>query len=92
METIIPLIVQLISGGIGGNIAGITKRLSLGTAGNSIAGAIGGLLGGQGMTHMMSDSAQSMLSGVTGQAVGSGIAGIVLTAIVGFIRNTLAKK
>lgn len=92
MEAIIPLIIQLVSGGIGGNIAGIAKKLSLGSAGNSIVGAIGGLLAGQGMTHMITDSAQSMMGGTIGQAVGSGVAGIILTAIIGFIRNLLARK
>lgn len=92
MEAIIPLIIQLISGGIGGNIAGIAKRLSLGSAGNSIVGAIGGLLAGQGMTHMISGATEAGMGGYIGQAVGSGVAGIVLTAIIGFIRNLLARK
>ncbi|KAA6204753.1 MAG: hypothetical protein DU429_05900 [Candidatus Tokpelaia sp.] len=92
MESIISLIIQLVSGGIGGNIAGIAKRLSLGSAGNSIVGAIGGLLAGQGFSHMLTDTAQGMMSGYLGQAVSSGVAGIILTAIIGFIRNLLARK
>lgn len=92
MQSIIPLIIQLVSGGIGGNIAGIARRLSLGSTGNSIVGAIGGLLAGQGFTHMLTGSAQGMMSGYLGQAVSSGIAGLVLTAIIGFIRNLLARK
>lgn len=40
-------IIQLISGAVGGNIPGsLFKNLSLGSVGNSIAGALGGL-GGQ---------------------------------------------
>jgi uncharacterized membrane protein YeaQ/YmgE (transglycosylase-associated protein family) len=40
------LIIQLVSGAVGGNIGGaIFKNLSLGTTGNSIAGIIGGPLG-----------------------------------------------
>ena len=39
------LIIQLVSGAVGGNIGGaIFKNLSLGTTGNSIAGIIGGPL------------------------------------------------
>jgi hypothetical protein len=39
----IPLIIQLISGAVGGNIAGaILKNLNLGPIGNSIAGIVGG--------------------------------------------------
>ena len=44
---IISLIIQLISGAVGGNIAGAAmKESSLGTLGNSIAGIVGGGLGG----------------------------------------------
>ena len=46
--TIINIILQLIAGIIGGNAAGSgMKNISLGTAGNTIAGALGGLGGGQ---------------------------------------------
>ena len=41
------LIIQIIAGLVGGNAAGAgLKNLSLGTAGNSVAGAVGGGLGG----------------------------------------------
>jgi uncharacterized membrane protein YeaQ/YmgE (transglycosylase-associated protein family) len=40
------LIIQLISGAVGGNVAGAAmKESSLGTLGNSIAGIVGGGLG-----------------------------------------------
>ena len=40
---IIGLIIQLISGAVGGNVAGAAmKQYNLGTIGNSIAGLIGG--------------------------------------------------
>ena len=42
------LIVQLVSGAVGGNAAGaLFKNISLGTLGNSIAGIVGGGIGGQ---------------------------------------------
>jgi uncharacterized membrane protein YeaQ/YmgE (transglycosylase-associated protein family) len=45
---IIGLIIQLVSGAIGGNIAGAAmKQYDLGTIGNSIAGLIGGGVGAQ---------------------------------------------
>ena len=48
METWLPIIIQLISGAIGGNAAGAAlKNQSLGTIGNSIAGIVGGGIGGQ---------------------------------------------
>ena len=41
---LINLIIQIVAGAIGGNVAGGTsKDLSLGTAGNTIAGAVGKL-------------------------------------------------
>jgi hypothetical protein len=40
---LINLIIQIVAGAIGGNVAGAaSKDMSLGTVGNSIAGAIGG--------------------------------------------------
>ena len=46
--TIINLIIQIIAGAIGGNAAGAgMEKANSGTAGNTIAGALGGLGGGQ---------------------------------------------
>ena len=48
METIVNLISQLIAGVVGGNAAGAAlKDYNLGNLGNTIAGAIGGVGGGQ---------------------------------------------
>ena len=48
MEGILGLIISLISGAVGGNIAGgVLDEHSLGPLGNSIAGIVGGGLGGQ---------------------------------------------
>ena len=45
---LLPLIIQLASGAVGGNVAGsLMKNMSLGTLGNSLAGILGGGLGGQ---------------------------------------------
>ena len=44
--TIINIVIQLIAGAIGGNAAGVAaKDVSLGTGGNTIAGALGGIGG-----------------------------------------------
>jgi len=41
MENLLPLIIQLVSGAVGGNVAGSAmKNQSLGPVGNSIAGII----------------------------------------------------
>ena len=45
--TLINLIIQLVAGAIGGNVAGnALKDYDLGMLGNSISGAIGGVAGG----------------------------------------------
>ncbi len=42
------LLIQMVSGAIGGNAAGaMSRETSLGTLGNTIVGAIGGGVGGQ---------------------------------------------
>jgi len=47
MEEYLPLIIQLVSGAVGGNVAGkLMKNLSLGTLWNSVSGILGGGLGG----------------------------------------------
>jgi hypothetical protein len=46
--TIMNLILQIIAGAIGGNAVGArVENASMGTAGNTIAGALGGIGGGQ---------------------------------------------
>jgi outer membrane lipoprotein SlyB len=57
--TLINLIIQLIGGAIGGNaVGGVAKNVTIGPAGNTIAGAIGGVAGGSILTALI-----PMLSG-----------------------------
>ncbi len=96
---IVSLIIQLISGAAGGNAAGaLLKKLSLGPVGNSIVGILGGGLGGQllGMLGVDAGTAeaaagqldiQSIISSVAGGGGGGG----VLMAIIGAIRQAMAK-
>lgn len=91
----LPLIIQLISGALGGNVAGsLLKNLSLGTLGNAVAGIIGGGIGGQILEQVfhtaVAGGALDPVSIIT-QVVGSGVSGGILTAIVGAIRNAMAK-
>ena len=58
--TLINLIIQLISGAVGGNVAGAAlKDYSLGTLGNSIAGIVGGGVGGWILSAVMPALAQT---------------------------------
>ena len=93
--TIINLIIQLIAGAVGGNAAGAgLKDYSLGTIGNTIAGAIGGVGGGQILTAllpMLAGAGGSVdIGAVLGQAVGGGVAGAIVTVVVGLVKNMMA--
>jgi uncharacterized membrane protein YeaQ/YmgE (transglycosylase-associated protein family) len=93
------LIIQLLSGAAGGNIAGgLLKKASLGPLGNSIVGILGGGLGGQllGMLGAGDAGAAAATSGldigsIVSSIAGGGVGGGVLLAIVGFIREQMKK-
>jgi uncharacterized membrane protein YeaQ/YmgE (transglycosylase-associated protein family) len=94
MENLLPLVIQLISGALGGNgAAKLMKNLDLGTIGNSIAGILGGGLGGQllGMLGMDMGSGGLDITSILGSIAGGGVGGGVLMAIVGFIKNAMNK-
>lgn len=94
METLLPLIIQLISGAVGGNLAGsIFKNLSLGTAGNSIAGIVGGGLGGQllSMLGIMTSTGGMDVASIVGNLAGGGVGGAVLMAIIGVLKKMFSK-
>jgi uncharacterized membrane protein YeaQ/YmgE (transglycosylase-associated protein family) len=87
MESLLPIIIQLISGAAGGNIAGaLLKNLSLGTAGNSIAGIVGGGIGGQ----LLAMLGAGGMEGIVGSLASGGVGGAVVMAIVGVIKKAMA--
>ena len=94
--TVLNLIIQLIAGAIGGNAAGASmKNLDLGALGNTLAGALGGAGGGTLLTAllpMLQGAAGGNLdiAALAGQAVGGGVAGAIVTIIVGYIKNSMA--
>jgi hypothetical protein len=97
------LIIQIIAGLIGGNAAGAgLKNLSLGTLGNSAAGAVGGGLGGLVLGLLGGDAGSATeaaagaaanldLTAIIQSVAGGGIGGAVLTAILGYVKKALAK-
>lgn len=92
------LLIQLVSGAIGGNLAGgLMKKQSLGTAGNSIVGILGGGLGGQ-ILRMLDIGGAAAAGGgmdvasIVSSIVGGGVGGGVLLAIVGLIKGMMAKN
>jgi hypothetical protein len=98
---ILPLIIQLASGAVGGNIAGaLFKKINLGTLWNSVAGILGGGLGGQilgllgvggaAAAGAAGDSSTVDLMSIL-QSIGSGgVGGGVLMAIIGVIKKAMA--
>lgn len=94
------LIVSLVSGAVGGNVAGaLFKQLSLGTIGNSIAGIVGGGVGAKILGILIpalgaltaTKTGGLDLSAVGAQAAGGGVGGGVLMIIVGLVRSLLGK-
>jgi hypothetical protein len=99
METIVSLIIQLVAGAIGGNgAAAAMKNADLGKLGNTIAGALGGVGGGQLLQMLMAGGAAAAtgggldIGGIIGQLIGGGAGGAVLTIIVGLLKNMMAKN
>jgi len=81
---------SLLTGGVGGNVAGaLFKNLSLGALGDTAAGVVGGGLGGQLLTAVLGSGAPT---GLLGNIAGSDVGGIVVMVLVGFAKNAVAKK
>src|ERR671938_476322 len=86
------LIVQLICGAVGGNVAGVVlKRYDLGIIGNSIAGIIGGVVGAQIIGVLLGSSGIIVGSGgfdfntLIAQVASAGIGGGVVLVAIGMI-------
>jgi len=99
MEMLVSLIVQLVTGAVGGvGTARAGKNVDLGNTGNTIAGAIGGVATTwlatyiPGLAGMVGNAGGTLDIGMlVGQAVTGLVGGGVLTAIVGAIKNSMAK-
>jgi uncharacterized membrane protein YeaQ/YmgE (transglycosylase-associated protein family) len=95
MGNIVNIIIQLVSGGVGGLGAGkILPKLSLGNVGNIIAGIVGGVGGGQilGALGIGASSGGLDLAGVLTSVLGGGVGGGVLMAIVSTVKGIFTKK
>ena len=93
---LIGVILQVFAGIVGGNAAvARIKSASLGRAGITIAGAIGGLGAGQTLAAFVPRIAVAAGGGldiisVVGQLVAGAAGGAVLTGVVGLIRHAVA--
>ncbi len=94
MGNIVPLIIQLVSGALGGNVAGaLLKKLSLGTLFNSLLGILGGGLGGQllKLLGVAATGSGTDLGGILASVAGGGVGGGILMAIIGAIKKAFSK-
>ena len=95
MESLLPRIIQLVSGAAGGNVAGsLMKNLSLGTVGNSLAGILGGGIGGQLLGMLGIEGAEGSatdIGNILTNIGASGVGGGALLAIVGAIKGAMGK-
>lgn len=101
-EQIVSLIIQLISGAAGGNIVGtLFKNINLGALMNSVAGIIGGPLGGLVLKMLGlaggaaaaaggADAAGIDLGGILRDVGAGGVGGGVLMTIIGILKKLLA--
>jgi uncharacterized membrane protein YeaQ/YmgE (transglycosylase-associated protein family) len=101
------IVTDLVAGGVGGNIAGaVLKKFDLGPVGNTIAGIVGGVGGGQLLSMLMSGGAAAAaaaatsaastggmdMSSILGNVAGGGVGGAVLMAIIGLIKTQMSKN
>ena len=92
------LILKLVSGAVGGNVVWrLIGSLNQGTFINSIAGILGGGLGGSilgmlgalDMAGMAGVAAGMDIGALLGQVASGGVGGGVLLAILGFVRSKM---
>lgn len=83
------ILVQIITGAIGGNVAGaLLKKYNLGPLLNTVVGIVGGAGGG----NLIDKLGINLGGGLVDNIAGSGVGGAILMVIVGLIKNALAKK
>ena len=88
------LLIQIVGGAVGGNVAGAAmKDKSLGLIGNSIAGILGGGIGGQILTALgvAVSTGGTDLSSIAGNAGTGGVGGAVLLIIIARVKKLLKK-
>ncbi len=101
MEAYLPLIIQLISGAVGGLVAGkIWKGFSMGTLANVLAGLVGGGTGGWLFDMLGLVPAETLPAGpenglgleaLLGSVAAGGVGGGLTTAIIGGLRSVFVR-
>lgn len=99
---VVSTLISLVSGAVGGNVAGAAfSEKNLGVIANSIIGLLGGGAGEYLLKALGVIASTSAAAGATGSLdiasiltnIGvSGVSGGVITAIITFIKDAIAKK
>lgn len=88
------LIISLVSGAVGGNLAGrLLKNFDMGPLWNSVAGIVGGGLGGQ-IVGMLGGDAMAAAGGIASiisQILGGGVGGGIVLVVVSYLKKMMAK-
>lgn len=97
MEALLPIIIQIVTGVIGGQAIGAAfTQAAMGQLPKILSGAIGGVGGGAILGSLLGGGADpataGALSGVLGDAVGGVGGGAILTAIVGAVMKAMNKS
>lgn len=91
MVNLISFVLSLLSGAVGGNLAGnAMKKYDLGMLGNTVAGLIGGAIGGP-VTNMLMSHPETLF-GVLTNILGSGVGGAIIMIVVGLIKNAFTNR
>lgn len=92
MDQLLPLLTNLATGAVGGNVAGAAlKDKSLGFTGNTVAGLVGGLLAQYlGDAQLAGVVTNLGMQGLAGDVTLSGVGGAVVMAAVTYAKPYLA--
>lgn len=87
------LVIQMIAGTIGGNVAGSAVRgWSLGVFGNSIAGLVGGVIDGQLVASILDAHGVTDPSSILANIAGGGVGGVIIMLLLGLLRSLTRKS
>jgi hypothetical protein len=93
---ILPFIIQLVSGAVGGcMVSGACHRIRLGAILSLITGMLGGQLGGRSLQLLVMDSPMNSASDVKiflTCILGGAAGGAALTALLGWIKVLLSRR
>lgn len=93
MEALLPIIIQVVTGVIGGQAIGAAlKQVDISQVVKVISGGVGGVGGGLLLDSLAGGGAGGALGGYLGDVIGGGAGGAVLTGIVGLVMKQMGNR